>query len=215
VKRIKIIVVGFAVASVISGILIVDAVLSTHAGRNAAVAPDPAAVERSRNAAIRTSLPLYHMVNEGYRRGSEPAHGGIETLINLGVRSVVDLRSSYDHNNEEIKIAAERAGLGYYRLPLSVFDPPSDAETDEFISLVTDRSKGPFFVFCADGIHRTGEMTAIYRMVNDNWDVVRALKEMDEMGFSPYYYSLRNYVWRYARKYRPEALPATQAQPSN
>ena len=213
-KRIKIIVLSFAVASIIGGVLIVDAVLSTHAGRNTPAAPDPAAAEKSRNAAIRTSLPLYHIVNEGYRRGSEPAHGGIETLINLGVRSVVDLRSSYDHS-EEIKIAAERAGLGYYRFPLSVFDPPGDAETNDFISLVTDRSKGPFFVFCADGIHRTGEMTAIYRMVNDNWDVARALKEMDEMGFSPYYYSLRNYVWRYARKYRPAALPTAEAQPQN
>jgi protein tyrosine phosphatase (PTP) superfamily phosphohydrolase (DUF442 family) len=206
VNRSKIIVVGFAVASITSGILLVEAVLSTHAGRGAPVAPSPIAAEESRNAVIRTSLPLYQKVNEDYRRGSEPAHGGIETLINLGVRSVVDLRSSYDRN-EEIKIAAERSGLAYYWLPFSVWEPPSNAEANEFISLVTDRSKGPFFVFCTDGIHRTGEMTAIYRLVNDNWDILRALKEMDEVGFNPYYYSLRNYVWRYARKYRPGALP--------
>ena len=154
---------------------------------------------------IRTALPLFHRVDPNYSRGSEPAHGGIETLAKLGVRDVVDLRSQYDHT-AEIQIAAERAGLTYHWMPLSVWNPPTDEQTNEFISLVTDKSKGPFFVFCADGLHRTGEMTAIYRLVNHNWKVGSALKEMDEVGFNPYYYSLRNYVWSYARKFRPGSL---------
>jgi hypothetical protein len=30
---------------------------------------------------------------------------------------------------------------------------------------------------------------------------------MDSVGFNPFYYTLRNYVWSYARKFTPEALP--------
>jgi len=134
-------------------------------------------------------------------------------LRKLGVRSVVDLRSSYEHS-EEIQTAAQRAGLAYYWLPLSVWEPPDDAQVSEFMSLVTNMSKGPFYVFCADGLHRTGEMTAIYRIMHDNWDIKRALAEMDEIGFSPYYYSLRNYVWRYARKFRPASVNRDLIQPA-
>ena len=96
---------------------------------------------------------------------------------------------------------AERLGLGYQWLPLSVWDPPTDAQTAEFLAVVTDKSRSPVFVFCADGLNRTGEMTAIYRMAHDGWSVEEAIKEMDDAGFSPYYYSLRSYVWGYARSH--------------
>ena len=50
-------------------------------------------------------------------------------------------------------------------------------------------------------------MSAIYRIMNDDWTLEQALKEMDDLGFNPYYYNLRNYVWTYARKFRPAVVP--------
>ena len=50
-------------------------------------------------------------------------------------------------------------------------------------------------------------MSAIYRVARYQWSVEQALKEMDEVGFNPYYYSLRSYVWTYARKFNPQAVP--------
>jgi protein tyrosine/serine phosphatase len=151
---------------------------------------------------------MFRRLNENYMRGSQPAHGGIEVLRRLGAKAMVDLRSTYDHT-DEIGVAAELAGLRYYWLPLSVWNPPTDKEAKDIITLVTDESKGPFYVFCSDGLHRTGEMSAIYRVVRDKWTVEQALKEMDELGFNPYYWSLRSYVWTYARKFRPSAVPHT------
>ena len=139
-------------------------------------------------------------------RGSQPAHGGIETLAQLGVKTVVDLRSIYDHT-DEVGVAAERAGIRYYWLPMSVWNPPTDEQAKEFVSVVTDKSKGPFYVFCYDGLNRTGEMSAIYRIAQHKWTVEQALKEMDDWGFNPYYYTLRSYVWTYARKFQPSAVP--------
>jgi len=167
-------------------------------------AADPTLNETS--AEVTTSLPLFRRLGQDYMRGSQPAHGGINVLQRLGVKTVVDLRSIYDHT-DDIGVAAERAGLRYHWLPLSVWEPPTDKEASDFISLVTNKSKGPFYVFCSDGIHRTGEMSAIYRVMQDGWTVEQALKEMDKFGFSPYYWSLRNYVWAYARKFRPVAVP--------
>ena len=157
-------------------------------------------------AAVSATLPLFHRLSEDYIRGAQPAHGGIGTLARLGVKTIIDLRSNYDYT-DEIGEAAELAGLRYCRLPTSVWDPPTDAEANRFISLVGDKSQGPFFVFCADGLNRTGEMSALYRVAVNTWTVEQALNEADELGFNPYYYSLRNYVWTYARKFRPEAVP--------
>ena len=50
-------------------------------------------------------------------------------------------------------------------------------------------------------------MSAIYRVAISQWSVERALQEIDEMGFSPYYWNLRTYVYTYARKFHPKALP--------
>ena len=157
---------------------------------------------------VAATLPLFHRVDENYVRGSQPARGGISALKRLGVKTIVDLRSIYDYS-EDVKETAEIAGLAYQWVPMSVWNPPTDDEARKFVSIVSDTTNGPFFVFCADGINRTGEMTAIYRVARDNWTVEKALDEADELGFSPYYYTLRDYVWDYARKFRPSAVPPT------
>ena len=157
---------------------------------------------------VAATLPLFHRVDENYVRGSQPLRGGIGTLTRLGVKTLVDLRSIYDHT-DDVKDAAEAAGLGYEWVPTSVWNPPTDEEANRFVSLVTDTTRGPFFVFCADGLNRIGEMTAIYRVAHSDWSVEKALDEADELGFNPYYYTLRNYVWDYARKFRPSAVPPT------
>jgi len=157
---------------------------------------------------ITATLPLFHRVDENYVRGGQPLRGGIGTLKNLGVKTIVDIRSIYDHT-DDVTVAAEAIGLAYEWVPMSVWNPPTDDEANRFISVVTDTSRGPFFVFCADGLNRIGEMTAIYRVAHSKWTVEKALDEADELGFNPYYYNLRNYVWDYARRFRPSAVPAT------
>ena len=157
---------------------------------------------------IAATLPLFNRVDDNYLRGSQPLRGGIGVLKRLGVNTLVDLRSVYDHT-DDIKAAAEAAGLSYEWVPMSVWNPPTDDEAKRFVSLVTDTSRGPFFVFCADGLNRIGEMTAIYRVAHSKWTVEKALHEADELGFNPYYYNLRSYVWDYARKFNPAAVPPT------
>lgn len=205
----------FLIAAIIIAAAVAVAVTSIVLGSASSrkSAEPPASTEMAAHAPIdeagaevTASLPLFRRLGQDYLRGSQPVHGGIAALQRLGVKTLVDLRSTYDHT-DEIGVAAERAGLRYHWLPLSVWNPPSDKEASDFVSLVTDKSKGPFYVFCSDGIHRTGEMSAIYRVAHDGWSVEQALKEMDEFGFNPYYWSLRNYVWTYARKFQPVAVP--------
>ena len=155
---------------------------------------------------VAATLPQFQRVDDNYMRGSQPLRGGIRTLARLGVRTLVDLRSSYDHS-EAVRDSAEAAGLAYLWIPMSVWTPPADLEANRFVAAVSDTSKGPYFVFCADGLNRTGEMTAIYRIARCRWSAEKALDEADKHGFNPYYYTLRNYVWDYARKFSPLAVP--------
>ncbi|MBI3649844.1 MAG: hypothetical protein HY231_02210 [Acidobacteria bacterium] len=159
-----------------------------------------------KSAEVAVTLPYFHRLDDNYIRGALPTKGGVKTLHRLGIKTVVDLRSIYDHT-DEIGLAVERLGLKYYWLPTSVWDPPTDARAKEFVKLVSDNSQGPFYVFCADGLNRVGEMSAIYRVAKSQWTVEQALKEIDEFGFNPYYWNLRAYVFTYARKFHPKSLP--------
>jgi protein tyrosine phosphatase (PTP) superfamily phosphohydrolase (DUF442 family) len=178
-------------------------------GKSVSSPPPPDTVDRAADARsvdvnsglVKASLPLFRLVGSEYLRGAQPARGGVDVLGRFGVKTIVDLRSKYDRT-PAIAAEADQAGLAYYWLPLSVWDPPTDAQTAEFLAVVADKSRCPVFVFCTDGVNRTGEMTAIYRMTHDGWNVDQAVKEMDDAGFSPYYYSLRNYVWAYARTHK-------------
>jgi protein tyrosine/serine phosphatase len=195
-----------AIAVVVTKIVLGNSSASKKATPTAASAGVSETPLDEKSAEVKVSLPLFHRLDENYMRGSQPMHGGIETIRRLGAKTIVDLRSIYDHTNE-LGVAAERAGIRYYWLPMSVWNPPTDEQAKEFVSVVTDKSKGPFYVFCFDGLNRTGEMSAIYRIAEHKWSIEQALKEMDEMGFNPYYYTLRSYVWTYARKFRPSAVP--------
>jgi protein tyrosine phosphatase (PTP) superfamily phosphohydrolase (DUF442 family) len=195
-----------AVISVVIAALILGHANSEATSKQA----DPVVPVRldEKSAEVQVSLPMFRRLGDDYMRGSEPARGGLSVLTRIGVKTILDLRSEYDYT-DEIKVAAERLGFIYRRLPLSVWNPPTDKEANEFVQLVTNKAEGPYFVFCSDGIHRTGEMSAIYRIAHDKWSIEQALTEMDEAGFNPYYSSLRNYVWTYARKFRPAAVPST------
>jgi tyrosine-protein phosphatase SIW14 len=175
-----------------------DSASSIESGRNQRI--DETSAE------VSATLPFFHRIDDNYFRGSQPLHGGIATLARLGVRTLVDLRSTYDHT-DDVRAAAEAAGLDYEWVPTSVWNPPTDDEANKFVSLVSATDRGPFFVFCADGLNRIGEMTAIYRIAHSNWSAQKALDEADELGFNPYYYNLRSYVWDYGRKFRPNSVP--------
>ena len=197
-------VLAFFLAGLILVLSLVGLLLNTSSSTDASIDRTPPLAEDS--AEVTSVLPLFKRLNESYARGSQPNQGGVTMLARLGVRRIVDLRSNYDHT-EDIEAIARKLGIEYRRMPMSVWDPPTDEQANEFVKFVGDGSKGPIFVFCADGLHRTGEMTAIYRVAHDGWTVERALAEMDELGFNPYYWSLRQYVWTYARKFRPESVP--------
>jgi protein tyrosine/serine phosphatase len=122
----------------------------------------------------------FGQVTEFYYRGEQPKGDEYNQLAAIGVKTIIDLR---DDPKDYARPLTERAGMKYINLPMSDKDyPPSDAAS-KFLALVNDQENWPVFVHCAGGRHRTGVMTAVFRMTVQGWDAGRAYEEMKEYDF--------------------------------
>lgn len=119
-------------------------------------------------------------VEDFYYRGAQPKDDEYDRLAALGIKTIIDLR---DDAKDYAKPKAEIAGLKYINLPMSDKDYPSSDAADRFLSLVNDKANWPVYVHCAGGRHRTGAMTAVFRMKIQGWGVDQAYDEMKNYDF--------------------------------
>src|SRR5262249_32922407 len=131
-------------------------------------------------ATARIGIENFGKVNDHFYRGSLPEQSDYAALMALGVKTVISLRQRPD---ERVGQMTERAGVRYINLPMNVRGyPPADL-APRFLDLVSNPENWPVYVFCHGGRHRTGVMTAIYRMAIEGWGVQRAYAEMRQYGF--------------------------------
>jgi protein tyrosine/serine phosphatase len=131
------------------------------------------------------ALANIHIFNFGridthYYRGAQPEGRDYADLAALGIKTVIDLQKDGDVSEER---AVQGAGMKFYRIPMTTHEPPTTEKLASFLRLVNDPANQPVYVHCAGGRHRTGVMTAMYRMTHDGWTAERAFKEMKEYNF--------------------------------
>lgn len=137
-----------------------------------------AANSKTNSAAV--DVDNFGQVTEFYFRGGQPKDEAYDQLAAIGVKTIIDLR---DDPKDYARRLTEQAGMKYINFPLDDKGyPPPDAAT-KFLALVNDRENWPVYVHCAGGRHRTGAMTAVFRMTVQGWDVNRAYEEMKDYDF--------------------------------
>lgn len=143
-------------------------------------------------------IPNFGKVKDCFYRGSQPKAEQYDQLAALGIKTVVDLR---DDTESYARTASERAGLRYTNLPLDDKHAPPPGAATRFLEIINDPANWPVYVHCAGGRHRTGAMTAIYRMSVDGWDVDRAYAEMKHYDFytGGGHQCFKDYVYDYYR----------------
>jgi uncharacterized protein (TIGR01244 family) len=151
-------------------------------------------------------LPNLHKVSDDLYRGAQPTAEGIEQLKKLGVKTVVNLRSS----ESDRKMLGD-AGLAYEPIPMTAWHP-NDREVVRFLQIVGDERNLPVFLHCRRGADRTGMMVAIYRVAVQGWSKDEAIAEMTQGGFA-FNSGWQNLV-RYIRDLDVEDIKR-QAQPRN
>jgi protein tyrosine/serine phosphatase len=168
-------------------------------------APYNAFAEKS-DALSRISIENFGQINDGYFRGAQPRGRDYQDLAAIGIKTVIDL--SDDQQTEAQSV--QSAGMKFVRIALTTSAAPGQAAVEKFLSLVNDPANQPVYVHCQGGRHRTGVMTAVYRITHDHWTPDRAFAEMVQYQFKKGFVShdaLRNFVYNFTAK--PADIVAT------
>ena len=119
-------------------------------------------------------------VNEHYYRGAQPKPSDFADLAALGIKTVIDLTGEGDAREAGL---VQTAGMSFFRIPMTTRETPSKEKVARFLTLVNDPANQPVYVHCQGGRHRTGVMTAVYRMSNDRWTADQAFAEMKKYRY--------------------------------
>jgi protein tyrosine/serine phosphatase len=154
----------------------------------------------------------FGQMDERFYRGAQPLEGEYQSLKDLGVNTVIDLRNdpvAYE------KTAVEALGMKYVNIPMSVWKSPQQADVDAFLALVDKPDTGKFYVHCKAGIHRTGVVGAAYRYTKYGWDYDQVYKEMKDYNYSNglVHGKLGSFVKKLGSRHADEKVKAAAAQP--
>jgi protein tyrosine/serine phosphatase len=119
-------------------------------------------------------------ISETYYRGAQPDGRDYTDLAALGVKTVIDLQEDGLATERQF---VESAGMRFFRIPMNTRRAPTSDDLSQFLQLVNDPANQPVYVHCAGGRHRTGVMTAVYRMTHDGWNSDQAFREMKQYDF--------------------------------
>jgi protein tyrosine/serine phosphatase len=163
-----------------------------------------------------------------YRSGAMTTSGFKEAVERYHIRTIVNLQDEYpdpdvDTGYFTLKTMKEsklcrNLGARYVFIPPELIDPALVSEQrpqaiDQYLELLDDPSNYPILIHCRAGLHRTGIMTAIYRMEYQGWSREEAIDEMKENGFGEWpCTSANDYIMQYLLSYRPGLRRAAVAK---
>jgi|GEM_PF-576101 cardiolipin synthase len=150
-------------------------------------------------------LGNFGKVDDTLWRGARPTDKGLQKLVAMGVKTIVNLEN--DKASVEHEQAWARAhGVNFVSIPLSVITPPKLEKIKTFVSLAEDPKNRPLYFHCMQGRDRTGTGAFCYRIGHDGWTYDRAYREMVTYHFHTYLLGLRGFLAWYARTQAPAVV---------
>lgn len=141
-----------------------------------------------------------------------------------GVRTVVNLRGVPEPETgwyQAERRGVEEIGARWVTLKVSGGVAPPQETVDAFCALVEDPHNWPILIHCQGGVHRTGLMSALYRIQYQGWSAEAAVAEMEDLWFD-WTTRDRDALKRWLRAYRPDprhrvprAAPTARAPQAN
>lgn len=123
-------------------------------------------------------------VSDNIFRGAQPNLSSFSLLKQLGITTIVNLRSESGAKVDKERREAEALGLRFVYIPVGGFSNPTDEQLASFFSLLHQNPAPTIFVHCEYGRDRTGVFIAAYRIAFQNWSADQALSEMLSFGFN-------------------------------
>jgi uncharacterized protein (TIGR01244 family) len=153
------------------------------------------------------AIDNFGRVNDNYFRGAQPKGADYASLAGLGVKTVINLIGDDIDPAEQSMVA--RNGMTYLHIPMNTRVSPTKDQIATFLSVVNDPERQPVYVHCVGGKHRTGVMTAVYRMTQDRWTSDQAFREMKQFKFGADF--LHPEFKRFVYAFRSEPAPQIAA----
>jgi tyrosine-protein phosphatase SIW14 len=133
------------------------------------------------------------LVAPGVLRGAEVGKNGYATLKAMGVKTVIDMRTS-----ESEKAQVEAAGMTAIAIPIEMTRDGLKEKVDRVVALMADPANQPVYVHCRHGQDRTGIVVAAFRMKQQGWSLADAETEMQAFGFNDVWVNFRKFIRHYA-----------------
>lgn len=154
-----------------------------------------------------------------YRAGQMTADGFAGAVTGYGIRTILNLQDEFPDpevylspwSTRTVKESelCRRLGVRYVHMPPDLISRRRAAlhrpnAIDRFLALLDDPAVYPVLIHCKAGLHRTGVMTAVYRMEYEHWTPRQAIAEMKDNGFGDFACTAANdYITQYVLTYLP------------
>jgi protein tyrosine phosphatase (PTP) superfamily phosphohydrolase (DUF442 family) len=125
-------------------------------------------------------------------RGAQPGKDGYATLKAMGVRTVIDMRTT-DSEQKQV----EAPGMRAIAIPIEMTRDGLKEKVDKVVALMADPANQPVFVHCRHGQDRTGIVVAAYRMKQQGWSLADAETEMQAFGFNDIWINFKKFIRQY------------------
>lgn len=154
-----------------------------------------------------------------YRSGQMTVEGFTDAVERYGIKTIVNVqdelpdppiqKSTFDRGVVGEQELCRRLGVRYVHLAPDLRSDRNNPEATpevitQWLAVIDDPANYPILLHCRAGLHRTGVLSAVYRMEYEGWDHASAAEELRANGFGDMACTAANdYVRQYVINYRP------------
>jgi protein-tyrosine phosphatase len=123
-----------------------------------------------------------YQISPNLYRSEQPLKQDLQQLHSLNITTVINLRS---RNKDAVELA--HTPIQLIHIPMNTWAIREQHVADVLWNIRQAQSKGSVLLHCYHGSDRTGLMTAMYRIIEQNWTIEAAQQEMKkgDYGFHP------------------------------
>lgn len=145
-------------------------------------------------------LKNFYQLDGKVYRAAQPDAKGFRELEQLGIRNVLNFRDHHSDNDE-----AKGTAIRLHRIKMEAGEI-KDGDVIEALRIIKD-ADGPVLIHCWHGSDRTGLISAMYRIVFQDWSKDAAIDELMHGGYG--YHTMYKNIPEYIRKMDVEKVKKT------
>ncbi|MDB5312557.1 MAG: hypothetical protein JWO38_6759 [Gemmataceae bacterium] len=165
-----------------------------------------------------------------YRSGQMTAAGLRETIERHKIKTVINLQhedpdpvmreSWFGKPQVAESVVCRELNVRYMLLTPDILPKPNDLtkpppSVADYLKALDDETAYPILLHCKAGLHRTGRLTAIYRMEYEGWGTGEALRELRANGYGYHTASeADDFIIQFVQNYKPRAKAERAARPA-